>query len=699
MASTAHDRLRIKCLSAARDIETECNAILDRIHSYDTETGKGTPDWARRVGLMLQDEELKKGIAPCGEPLVELLRRQARILLRLYGDDPKDKRELSPEEQEEENKVQSSDINELRRQQCVHLLSNNNNGPIHPMTTTPLGLLRKRLDELISLTYDKFYSFVYKDLPLCWRQLYTDASILKFVVQFLSWGSEKPHAVEAKAVDDMVKTLDNALILAGAAGEKRGRRWVDDAVAMLEEVWEEVTQSSLSSSGPGAVKDKENDDIEQEGGRPVKRMKTENNEQNDNDSKNPWRDSPTFSEKEAFTPPVKNPVCRIEAVSLEAFQAYLDGTNDLLVQGEAPQSRSDPLMPLIIKGLIDHWPARTTRPWSKPAYLLSRTFGGRRLVPVEIGRSYVDQGWGQRIVPFGEFLRDYVDPTIAPAPSTSSPTYKVPPLGAGSIHDHPPPTSQYPAGAPAGTGYLAQHQLLTQLPSLRSDVSIPDYCYSAPPKHPTDPSQDLPELEDGPQLNAWFGPGGTITPLHTDPYHNLLVQVVGRKYVRLYSPHEDKQRMMARGKEGGIDMSNTSEVDVGVLEGWDERPKGDDDEDDEDDEEEGDGKTGDPLVDDIICNDEDDEDGCVDDDGSSDGDDADDIRPFKPFDSDDEGDDDDGGNRKKRKEDKMAKEEEFRKIPYVDCILEPGDTLYIPIGWWHYVRSLSVSFSVSFWWN
>ncbi|KAK1777494.1 hypothetical protein QBC45DRAFT_452449 [Copromyces sp. CBS 386.78] len=367
-----------------------------------------------------------------------------------------------------------------------------------------------------------------------------------------------------------------------------------------------------------------NGDDEQQGERPQKKRRlspsldTEDQViQEVNDS---WQETPSFSTIEPFTPPVKNPIPRVSAgsLSIETFQSHFSKPRPDGGPGPAP---------LIITGLVDHWPALTTHPWNKPAYLLSRTLSGRRLVPVEIGRSYVDEGWGQKIISFGEFLSKYIDASIPFTPSSSSNTSSFlcssPEQPQSQSQLSPPnllpPEKDKDNRSTNQIAYLAQHPLFLQLPRLRQDMLIPDLCYTAPPSHPTDPSQDQPEL-DWPQLNAWFGPAGTITPLHTDPYHNLLVQVVGRKYVRLYGPEETGTgRMRPRGKEGGVEMGNTSEIDLGVVEGWDPRP----------------------------------------------------------------------GQEEEDEDEHKTWEEDFRKVPVVDCILEPGDTLYIPIGWWHYVRGLS----------
>lgn len=722
-AAAADDSdLRDWCLSAALGIKAECASVLA---AGAVDTNKTSHNSC---------------LAACGEPLVQLLSRQATRLVALY-DENTTVGQNDAESPHADGDGDARDAGDHRH-----------NPPRPP--SPPHPLLLKRLDDVLSIAYARFYVYLYKDLPLCWRQLYTDASILKFGGLYLlllsrrgpqrheegggSGGGEPAAATtptpvpggtwlkeehgnnsredeEDTLVGDMVKTLDLALILAGAGGRDRERGWIDRAFELLERVQVRrhcsggtTTSSSTTtttSKGAGtaaaAAADPStaaasHDHDKTAGDRlsvddavaprlspPAKRLKLDNNN-NKNKNKNnhdgrhtnssstnaairpplqselfpssnfPPPSSPSppppqlaFSTHRPFTPPVRHPIRRVAATDMDmaAFQRYLDKA----AAAGGPE-------PVILTGLIDDWPARgAARPWDQPAYLLARTFGGRRLVPVEVGRSYVDAGWGQQIVSFGTLLRDYIGiDNVPPCPAGSSSSS----VGNSPGQDDNDTTETKPSTT---TAYLAQHQLFLQLPHLRDDIRVPDHCYTVPPPHPdpADPSRRLSEL-DAPLLHAWLGPAGTITPLHTDPYHNLLVQVVGSKYVRLYGPRvapdaEEEEGssspagnsnhhnvMRARGKEeGGVDMGNTSFWDVGVVEGWDPPPPG----------------------------------GVAGDDGG----------------------DEDG--QEQTKEDEARQVDDFRKVPFVDCILEPGDTLYIPVGWWHYVRGLSVSFSVSIWWN
>uniref|UniRef100_A0A8D0L7B9 JmjC domain-containing protein 5 n=1 Tax=Sphenodon punctatus TaxID=8508 RepID=A0A8D0L7B9_SPHPU len=214
-----------------------------------------------------------------------------------------------------------------------------------------------------------------------------------------------------------------------------------------------------------------------------------------------------------------------------------------------------PQKPVVLEGVVGHWPCM--KKWSVD-YL--RQVAGCRTVPVEVGSRYTDKEWSQSLMTVDDFISRYI-------------------VSTNKI------------------GYLAQHQLFEQIPELKQDICIPDYCCLGEGE------------EEDITINAWFGPEGTISPLHQDPQQNFLVQVIGRKYVRLYSPQESENLYP---HETSL-LRNTSQVDV-------EDP---------------------------------------------------DLVNFP----------------------------KFERAASQACILTPGQVLFVPVKYWHYVRSLDLSFSVSFWWS
>lgn len=230
---------------------------------------------------------------------------------------------------------------------------------------------------------------------------------------------------------------------------------------------------------------------------------------------------------------------------------------------EFESSYMEKKQPVVLKSTIDFWPALSSRKWSVD-YLMK--IAHHRTVPVEIGSKYTDENWTQKLITLEEFVSTYI-------------------WNYDDEHQK--------------VGYLAQYQLFDQIPQLKEDFSIPTYCCLT---EGDDEDIDV-------DINAWFGPAGTVSPLHYDPKNNLLAQVFGEKYVRLYQEEFTSSLYPTDSRL----LNNTSQVDV-------ENP---------------------------------------------------DHKKF-PL---------------------------FATVPYQECILKPGDVLFIPPKCWHYVRSLSVSFSISFWWK
>ena len=99
----------------------------------------------------------------------------------------------------------------------------------------------------------------------------------------------------------------------------------------------------------------------------------------------------------------------------------------------------------------------------------------------------------------------------------------------------------------------------------------------------------------------WFGPAGTITPFHHDLTNNFMIQIAGRKRVRLIAPCDTPKVYNQRHCFSPVDGRN---IDLQRF----------------------------PMMADV---------------------------------------------------------------PVIDCVLEPGEILFLPVGWWHFVEALDVTITVS----
>ncbi|KAJ5211109.1 hypothetical protein N7472_001248 [Penicillium cf. griseofulvum] len=504
-------------------------------------------------------------------------------------------------------------------------------------------LLFNDTEKALELANSKLHSFPFKDVHICWHRLYTDASIVKACVIIITKCGliskarfETQHLVVSQLIQD-IKDAETKPKLSPDAP------WLSDVVAILDHVLimsgaplrEKLVESLLSTLQAATESPKfEYDSTGSPEYPTAKRRKFS---------------PPLFPPNAIRKPHLEHPIPRLSAPSFDLIEHHIQNIRT----------------PLVITDAMDHWPATSTRPWSSRNYWWDRTFGGRRLVPIEVGRSYTDEDWGQKIMPFKEFVDKYIwQGKLAPTGSENQPQV---------------------TNLDGETAYMAQHDLLTQIPALRNDISVPDYCYITPPgpdpgtpvyekkkrereaksqaqvsetslgaQLDTPNEHDIAEnnsdagsligIPSDPIINTWIGPAWTISPLHHDPHHNILAQVVGTKYIRLYSPRTPDSQIHPREQEwvtsidetadpdpvSGVrpttrrlvDMSNTSKVDLAAIESspaeyeqWEEMWPG------------------------------------------------------------------------------------FMDADYVETVLHEGECLYIPIGWWHYVRGLRAGISVNFWWG
>jgi lysine-specific demethylase 8 len=247
-----------------------------------------------------------------------------------------------------------------------------------------------------------------------------------------------------------------------------------------------------------------------------------------------------------------------------------------------------PCKPVLVRGYATRWEALDTM---RDLRRLVQDHG-HRMVPIEIGSMLSrtrsidcnDSTMKEEMMTLREFVDSFLVSSVE--------------RGVWSLADA---VSENPT---ARVAYMAQHAMMSQIPALCLGLSMhPDLCGPSGPSH----------------VNAWVGTGGTRTPLHFDSYDNLLVQLVGVKYVRLYASGFTNQLpvLMGNSKSSSFGLQGNMST--------------------------------------LNCE-------CED---------LDESGPYG----------------------------EKPTFTYAEALLFPGDCLFIPSRVWHYVRSITTSITINYWFD
>ncbi|GAA5972488.1 hypothetical protein JCM21900_002109 [Sporobolomyces salmonicolor] len=457
---------------------------------------------------------------------------------------------------------------------------------------------------LLKLSDEKLNSYPYKDVPRCWRRLYTDATLLEGVARLFE-GEAGPGERDRDRASllETVRDCDLAIIIAGAPGHARETfvfRLIALAQARLASLSPSTTTSPSSTAGDP---------------RPTKR---------------PRLPSPPRSR------PLPPPYIARPVTTLPFLPSFL-----------LPSTVGTHAQPFIVRNACADWPAisHPASRWRSPEYL-RRVGGEGRVVPVEVGGDYTREGWGQGIVGWGEFL----DSTFSSFSRASSTIASDPDPDPDSDPDPDDPRPMY---------YLAQHSLFAQFPALKADLFVPDLVYSAPADNGVG-------TDEGYVMNAWLGPQGTVSPAHTDPWWNCYTQVVGSKWIWV-APPECGPWMAAFGSSSPSE-SDASTCGASCDRSDDTKAAREGRREEEKEEEDGGAAPAQGYMTNTSSLDVT-------------------IAPLGP----------------------AADPDSLATAPYPpsflsrveplarQVVLEEGDVLVMPPGWWHAMKSLETSFSVSIW--